>query len=118
MHAECKHLPDIGSHTGYDGSSGPDWQAASHAFRQTWGEVEETDVSTAEAFKQVRACLPAEMFFHLESALWMPGLFRASDTARRLQGPKWEAQESADISRAMLSPHETGFGLKTSACQK
>ena len=72
MQAECRLFPDIVWNTGYDGSGGPDWQAASHAFRQTWGEVEETDLSTTEAFKQVRACLPATMCFHLQSIPGMP----------------------------------------------
>ncbi len=80
MQAECKQLPDILWNTGYDGSGGPDWQAASHAFRQTWGEVEETDLSTAEAFKQVRAWLPTGITFHLQRSLWMP-----ADTRLQLQ---------------------------------
>ena len=52
--------------------------------------MEETDLSTAEAFKQVRACLST---VHLQSAVWMPGLSGISDTVRRLHGLKREAQE-------------------------
>ena len=102
MGLQCPHMqegyeqfPDVGGNAGYDGSGGPDWQAASHAFRQTWGEVEDTDLSTAEAFKQVRAVASTQICFACRAlcgCVLIQGFYHSQCA---LHGPRRAAQDSA-----------------------
>ncbi len=41
---------------GYHGEGDLNWQAAEQAFKQTWGELDSTELSPAEALEKVLIC--------------------------------------------------------------